>query len=616
MKCPACGTRLSKGAAFCHTCYAPIGVTGAPPPASSAASTAASPPPAALSAPVTVIARRPPRAAHRSRTVRLVVAGGLAVALILVALLLTRSWDGGAATARDGKAAPLPILLGDGSGGQWRLGGTNGSSSVTSAQVPGCREGPCPGTMTVRFSDGSHTTVDDVSEIAEIGQIDPTHYLAVAGFCYLNCVVRVYGIDTAARSVTTVLDRAHPNPNATGNLSDFPMPQGACGFTLTYRGATYTVRTVPDKASAYFASWLLYSGNKTCPLRSQYARSSEATRVAVAAVVARPQDTPTVNGMAPTCLALAGPGHLLIGDSAHYVVWLANLTNSPVTLYGQTVAAGGIAPIAGKGGMGFSGDGGPATKATLFIQGGDLAVDKANNLFIADTDNYRIREVDARTGTIKTLAGGPNPYLHATGLNPLSIAIDGGALLVDDFNHARILKVDPHSGAMTTRATVPPLPRAVAVDSGGDLFVSVGARILKVDAGTGGATTVAGNGTESQGYMSSTVPATAGPVDAGRIVIDHAGNLLLSDDYLGVIRKVDLGAGTITTVAGVARQGSQGGFGGDGGPATGAILNHPDGLLVDSAGDLFIADTGNHRVRLVNAHTGRIATVIGPNGGH
>jgi len=302
MKCPACGTRLSKGATFCHTCYAPIGVTGAPPPASSAVSTAASPPPVALSAPVTTIAPRSPRAAHRSRTVRLVVAGSLAVVLILVALLLTRPWEDGAATARVGTVSPIPLLSGDGSGGRWRLGG---ATSVTSAQTTGCMEGPCPGTMTVRFSDGSHTAVDDVSEIAEIGQIDLGHYLAVAGFCYLNCVVRVYGIDTAARSVTTVLDRAHPN--ATGNPSYFPMPQGACGFALTYRGAPYTVRTVPDKASAYSASWLLYSGDKTCPSRRQYARSSgaalgpaagsptpqSAAATQGAVVVAPPDDTPT-----------------------------------------------------------------------------------------------------------------------------------------------------------------------------------------------------------------------------------------------------------------------------------------------------------------------------------
>lgn len=345
MKCPACGTRLSKGATFCHTCYAPIGVTGAPPPAS----TAASPPPVALSAPVTVIARRPPRADHRSRTVRLVVAGGLAVALILVALLLTRPWEGGAATARAGNVAALPILSGDGSGGQWRLGGTNGVPSVTSAQVPGCREGPCPGTMTVRFSDGSHTTVDDVSEIAEIGQIDPTHYLAVAGFCYLNCVVRVYGIDTTARSVTTVLDRAHPNATV------IPMPQGACGFALTYRGATYTVRTVPDKASAYFASWLLYSGDKTCPSRRQYAGSSgaalgpaagsptpqSAATTQGAVVVAPPDDTPTTIPLDTSTPTTVSPDTPSVTPTT---VPQATPSVPTKTTTAQTLAAGNILP--------------------------------------------------------------------------------------------------------------------------------------------------------------------------------------------------------------------------------------------------------------------------------
>jgi len=618
MKCPTCGTRLSKEATFCHTCYTPIGAaatTGAPPPVSAAAPAAASPPPAALSAPVAVINPRR-RAARRPRGVPLALAGSLAVALILVALGLTRPWarrdaSGGTGT---GTIPAIPLLSGDGSGGRWSLGGGSGATSVTSAQTPGCREGPCPGTMTVRFGDGRQTTVDDISRIAEIGQVDLGHYLAVAGFCELNCVVRVYGIDTTARAVTTVLDRAHPNPSAPGNPSYFPIPQGACGFTLTYRGATYTVRAVPDKKSPYFASWFLYGGDTACPSRGQYAKTEVAQAAAAATAIAI-RNTPTVNGMAPTCLAQAGPGHLLIGDSASYVVWLANLTGRPVTLYGQTVAVGGIAPIAGKGGTGFGGDGGPATKAALYIQGCSLAVDKATNLYIADTNNYRVREVDARTGTIRTVAGGANPYLRAEGMNPLSIALSRGTLLVDDFNHARILAVDPRSGAMTTRATVPPLPRAVAADSADNLFVSANNRILKIDASTGAATTVAGNGTVSQGYTSAAVPATDGPIDAGSIAIDHAGNLLLSDDYLGVIRKVDLGAGTIATVAGVARQGSQGGFGGDGGPATRALLNHPDGLLVDSAGDLFIADTGNHRVRLVSARTGRITTVVGPTGG-
>ena len=262
MKCPACGTRLAKGATFCHKCYTPIVTTAAP---SATSTTAASPGPAAPSIPVSVPIRRSRHAGRGPRLRASIVGGALALilaVLIVVVLLLTRPWDGGAATARAGTVSPIPLLSGDGSGGQWRLGSANGSASVTSAQTPGCQEGPCPGTMMVRFSDGSQTTVDDVSEIAEIGQVDPAHYLAAAGFCYLNCVLRVYAIDTAAHSVATVLDRAHPN--ATGNPSYFPMPEGACGFTVTYRGATYTARTIPDKTSTYSANWFLYPGDKAC----------------------------------------------------------------------------------------------------------------------------------------------------------------------------------------------------------------------------------------------------------------------------------------------------------------------------------------------------------------
>ncbi len=307
MKCPACGTRLSKGAPFCPTCYTPLGVSGAPPSASATASTTASPPPAALSAPVTVMAPRPRRAGRRPRGAPLAMAGGLVVALLVVALLLTRPWEGLIAPGGTGTGtvSAIPLLSGDGSGGRWRLGGGSGATSVSSAQTPGCMEGPCPGTMTVRFSDGSQTTVDDVSEIAQISQVDPAHYLAVAGFCYLNCTVRVYAIDTAAHSVATVLDRAQGN--GTSNTSYFPMPQGACGLALTYRGATYTVRALPDKASQSSASWLLYPGDKTCPSRGHAAGSSGAAIGPVAAspspqntattqappVVAAPQDTPT-----------------------------------------------------------------------------------------------------------------------------------------------------------------------------------------------------------------------------------------------------------------------------------------------------------------------------------
>jgi len=142
MKCPACGTRLSKGAPFCPTCYAPIVTTAAP---SATSTTAASPGPAAPSIPVSVPIRRSRRAGRGPRLRASIVGGALALilaVLIVVVLLLTRPWDGGAATARAGTVSPVPLLSGDNSGGQWRLGSANGSVSVTSAQTPGCQEGP------------------------------------------------------------------------------------------------------------------------------------------------------------------------------------------------------------------------------------------------------------------------------------------------------------------------------------------------------------------------------------------------------------------------------------------------------------------------------------------
>ncbi len=297
MKCPSCGARLSKGATFCHICYTVVGAPPAPPTASSAASTAASPPSVARPVPVTAIAPRPPRAAHRPRTARPAVAGGLAAALILVALLLTRPWQSGAAPGGAGAIPAIPPVQGDGGVGRWQLG----DARVSVAQTPGCDEGPCPGTMAVRFSDGSTSSVDDEATISEIGQVDPTHYLAAAGFCYMNCILRVYAIDTAVRSVTTILNRAQPD--ATGKPSYSPMPQGTCGFTLTYRGATYTARAgVPDKKSSYYVTWLLYSGDKTCPSQSHNAGSSGAAGGA-SVVPPSPQST----AMAQATQSVAAP---------------------------------------------------------------------------------------------------------------------------------------------------------------------------------------------------------------------------------------------------------------------------------------------------------------------
>ncbi|MGE0358418.1 MAG: FG-GAP-like repeat-containing protein [Burkholderiales bacterium] len=231
-------------------------------------------------------------------------------------------------------------------------------------------------------------------------------------------------------------------------------------------------------------------------------------------------------------------------------------------------ASGTITTIAGDGFIGFHGDGGPATAARLWVPRA-VAADPAGNVYIADYMNHRIRRVDA-AGIITTVAGN----------GEIGFGGDGGP------------------------ATAAPLtyPSGVAVGSGGALFIAEGARIRKVDA-NGIITTVAGNGTATP--TGDGGPATAAGLQPHVVATDAAGNVYIAERFNNRVRKVDAG-GTITTVAG---NGSFG-FSGDGGPATAASLRTPTGLAVDSAGQLFISDWDNGRIRKVDA-AGIITTVAG-----
>ena len=183
------------------------------------------------------------------------------------------------------------------------------------------------------------------------------------------------------------------------------------------------------------------------------------------------------------------------------------------------------------------------------------------------------------------------------GLAPIStvLGLDGG---------------DTGDGGPATQAELD-FPVSVAVDAAGDIFIgeSCGSRIQEVNHATGVITTIAGNGTT--GDTGDGGPATSAEIGwPFGLVVDGAGNLYFSDAVYSVVRKVNLTTGVITTVAG----GGTGGSLGDGGPATAAELCIPDGLAVDAAGDLFIADEGNCRVREVNHATGVITTVAGDGG--
>jgi RHS repeat-associated protein len=246
-----------------------------------------------------------------------------------------------------------------------------------------------------------------------------------------------------------------------------------------------------------------------------------------------------------------------------------------------SAATGIITTVAGNGTAEYSGDNGDAAYAGL-NNPQDVALDASGNLYIADFGNNCVRIVGAGTppvpsgGTMVTVAGDGVP----------GYAGDNGLAVAAELNR----------------------PLAVRPDANGNLYISDLSNnvIRKVAAGTGVITTVAGNGTE--GYGGDGGPATSAMVDGvSDFALDSAGNVYFADDNNNRIRKITVATGVITTVAGNGTEG----YAGDNGPATSAELNEPCGIAFDSAGDLLIADFGNNVVRMVSASTGDISTVVG-----
>ena len=285
--------------------------------------------------------------------------------------------------------------------------------------------------------------------------------------------------------------------------------------------------------------------------------------------------------------------------------------------------SGILTVVAGNGVRGFSGDGGPATSASLYYPAG-VAVDAAGNLYIADQYNHRIRKVSP-SGIISTVAGiypgggfsgDGGPATSASLSLPTGVAVDAaGNLYIADLGNSRVRKVNT-SGIITTAAgggtggdggpatSALLWPAGVAVDAAGNLYIAdqYHNRIRKVSP-SGIISTVAGNGTP--GFSGDGGPATSASFSAGGVAMDAAGNLYIADGGNNRIRRVDA-SGIITTVAGNGLYK----FGGDGGPATTASLSNPCGVALDAAGNLYIADSGNKRIRKVSP-SGIISTVAG-----
>ena len=291
-----------------------------------------------------------------------------------------------------------------------------------------------------------------------------------------------------------------------------------------------------------------------------------------------------------------------------------------------------ITTVAGTTTSGFSGDGGPAADAQLWCPTG-VALDEEGNIYIADSCNNRIRKVIAATGIITTVAGDGSqgfsgdggPATSAQLAGPIGVALDrAGNLYIADYLNDCIRHVVAATGIITTvagdgsrgfsgdggPATAAQLyaPYGVVLDARGHLYIADGAnnRIRKVISPTGIITTVAGIGTV--GFSGDGGPATAAQLCVPvAVTLDDAGDLYIADNCNHCIRKVIAASGIITTIAGTGIDG----FSGDGGPATRAQLQYPSSLTLDRAGNLYIADEGNHRIREVVAATGVITTIVG-----
>ncbi len=334
----------------------------------------------------------------------------------------------------------------------------------------------------------------------------------------------------------------------------------------------------------------------------------------------------------PYAVAVAENGRYYIADDWNNCIRMVD-TDGTITT---------VAGLGGEQNDGFSGDGGPATGAMLYYPHG-VAVDSGGNIYIADMQNSRIRMVAGAdmsrygipmtAGNIYTVAGtGTSGYsgdgsaaVSADINKPFGITLDssGNLYIADTYNHC-IRKVDA-GGTITTAAgngmqgfsgdggtaTAAKLqnPYAVTVDGDGNLFIAdaTNSRIRMVAASDqtrygiamteGYIYTVAGNGTN--GYSGDGGPAIAAQLSyPDGLALDSDGNLYIAESYNNCIRKVDTN-GIITTIAG------QGpffpGYTGDGSLAGDAKLNGPRGVTVDSDGNIFIADSGNNVIRKIYA---------------
>ena len=281
-----------------------------------------------------------------------------------------------------------------------------------------------------------------------------------------------------------------------------------------------------------------------------------------------------------------GSGNIYIADSGNNAIRVVNPSaTQSVTIAGVTISPGDIATVAGNGTVcsdsaSACGDGGPAINAELAAPNG-VFVDSGGNIFIADTDDHVIREVNT-AGTISTVAGN---YAECT--QTQTACGDGAAATSAQLNIPYGVFVDP-SENICIADTFDNRIRVVANPNASQPLTIAGVSIPAGDIAT-----VAGTG--ARGYAGDNGSPTSAQLDTpAAVFVDSAGDVFIADTDNAAIREVVAASGVIQTVAGTPLTS---GFSGDGGQSTSAELNAPLGLFGNSAGNLFVADTDNARIR-------------------
>jgi len=360
----------------------------------------------------------------------------------------------------------------------------------------------------------------------------------------------------------------------------------------------------------------------TCVLNVDYLPNQQCT-VAVAF-------TPTFPGQRRGAVVLLDSGNHPLATQT----LVANATGAVATFIPGTINT-----VAGNTAWIYAGDGGAATQSSIFLPFG-VAIDGAGDVYLADSSNNRIRRVDANSGIITTVAGNGNigstgdggPATAATLSGPSSVALDpAGNLYIADSGNNIIRRIDAFTGIITTVAGSRSLhgysgdngpalqaslntPNGLALDTSGNIYVAdSGNNVVRlITSSTGIITTVAGNGVAALSGDNS--PAVSASLDnPWSVTLAPTGELYIADQNNNRIREVNT-SGIISTIAGTGVPG----FSGDAGPAISAQLSVPASVALDIAGNLYIADSGNNRVRKISgplsAQPGTISTIAG-NGG-